>query len=345
MALSVEDTKPRLIYDARPLNKFCKQVPVSMDTVVRVANVATEECFMTYLDDLSAFHHTLLRPSSWPLFGFTHRGVDYCWCVLPFGFKESPWEYDTLSEAKAAFIRSKGIPALAYLDDSWLSNHVATQGLPARHQWLAAGEATHVAMFVSFISGCFLSVKKGDVRPTRLEQYLGILCDLDTATFRVPPDKLDKLQQLVTVALDGEGTSFRTLQRIAGKFMSMTVAIRPASLWTRAMFSTLAALEKSGLSRIDLTSEARGDLASTSHEGPWQRARHFTAALTEEASDASSVEWGGFVMSFGNPFKAGGVFPLDWLNKHINKKEMYALYHLLRQVCHGAMRLCARPKC
>ena len=343
MALSVEETKPRLIYDARPLNKFCKQVPFSMDTVVRVANVASEGCYMTSLDDLSAFHHILLRPSSWPLFGFTHRGVDYCWCVLPFGFKESPWVYHTLSEAKAAFIRSKGIPALAYLDDSWLSNHVATQGLPARDQWLAAGEATHVAMLVSFMSGCFLSVKKCDLRPTRLQQYLGILCDSDTATFRVPPDKLDKLRQLVTTALDGEGTSFRTLQRIAGKCMSMTVAIRPASLWTHAMFSTLAALEKSGLSRIDLTSEARGDLvgelrqwkglASTSHEGPWQRARHFMAALTEGASDASSVGWGGVVMSFGDPFKAGGVFPHDWLNKHINKNEMYAIYHLLRQVC------------
>ena len=72
--------------------------------------------------------------------------------------------------------------------------------------------------------------------------------------------------------------SFRTLQRIAGKFMSMTVAIRPASLWTHAVFSTLAAVEKSGLSRIDLTLDGSADLvgelkqwlgiSSTSHEGP-----------------------------------------------------------------------------
>lgn len=114
--------------------------------------------------------------------------------------------YHTFSEAKAAFIRSKGIPALACLDDSWLSNHVVTQGMPARDQWLAAGEATHVAMLVSFMGGCFLSVKKCDQRPTRLQQYLGILCDSDTATFRIPSEKLDKLRQLVTAALDGGGT-------------------------------------------------------------------------------------------------------------------------------------------
>ena len=39
---------------------------------------------MTSLDDASAFHHILLRPSSWTLFGFSYRGVDYVWCVLPF---------------------------------------------------------------------------------------------------------------------------------------------------------------------------------------------------------------------------------------------------------------------
>ena len=32
-------------------------------------------------------------------------------------------------------------------------------------------------------------------------------------------------------------------------------------------------------------------------------------------------------------FPAGGVFPPDWSKKHINQKEMYGLYHLLRQVC------------
>ena len=64
MALSVEETKPRLIYDARPLNKFLKHIPFSMDTVARVANVASEGCFMTSLDDSSAFHHIHPHPPS-----------------------------------------------------------------------------------------------------------------------------------------------------------------------------------------------------------------------------------------------------------------------------------------
>lgn len=60
-------------------------------------------------------------------------------------------------------------------------------------QWLAAAEATFVAMLVAFLCDAFLSIKKCDFKPTRLQKYLGIWCDSTTATFRVPQDKLGKL--------------------------------------------------------------------------------------------------------------------------------------------------------
>ena len=45
MALSVEEKKPRMIYDVRPLNKRVKKFPFSTDTVARVAIVATPGCY------------------------------------------------------------------------------------------------------------------------------------------------------------------------------------------------------------------------------------------------------------------------------------------------------------
>ena len=125
------------------------------------------------------------------------------WYVLPVRFCESPYVYHTLSEAKVGYLRLKGIPALAYLDDSWLSNFQSIHGEPARQQWLGAAEAVYVAMLVSFRRPCFLSAKKCDLRPTRIQRHLlGMLCDSDTATPRVPQDKLDKLQRLLRTALE-----------------------------------------------------------------------------------------------------------------------------------------------
>ena len=342
MALSVEVNKPRLIYDARPLNKLIRAIPFSMDGVATVGQIVAEGGFMTSLDDSSAFHHICLHPASWTLFGFSYEGVDYCFRVLPFGFSASPWVYHTLGDAKAAFLRSREIPALAYLDDALLSNFVATQGASRRAQWLAACEATHVGMLVAYFCGTFLSLKKCDLRPTTNQKYLGMWCDSDKAVFRIPQERLDKMHLALQRALDAQRVSFETLRSVAGQAMSMSVAIRPAALYTQAMFTMVAALEKSGAHDVDLALSSSADvlgefrhwltITTTTHEGPWQRARHFRAELTFGASDASSLAWGGVVYAVGE-FRAGGVFPPDWLPRHINRKEMYALYHLLLQLC------------
>lgn len=76
-AMSVEETKPRVIYDARPLHQRCQRIHFTLDTVPRGANVSSEGCFRGSSDEFSAFHHILLNPASWPLFGLEYRGVDY----------------------------------------------------------------------------------------------------------------------------------------------------------------------------------------------------------------------------------------------------------------------------
>ena len=87
------------------------------------------------------------------------------------------------------------------------------------------------------------------------------------------------------------------------------------------MFSALSTLKKSGLHRINLSNVEFGELrgkfcpwisvSSTSHEGPWQKVRHFTAALAGGATDASSTAWGGVVNVAVKTLRAGGVFPED----------------------------------
>ena len=152
------------------------------------------------------------------------------------------------------------LPAWAYLD-ARLSNFRASHGQAARQKRLATGETTHVAMLMSFLCSQFRLAKWCDFRPTRLQQYLGMLCDSDTATFQVPQGKRDKLQQLLRAALGAGQLSFFALWRITGKGMNMTtVATRPASRWKHAMFAVIADLEKSGSCTVDRTQDSRADL-------------------------------------------------------------------------------------
>ena len=144
-------------------------------------------------------------------------------------------------------------------------------------------------------------------------------------------------------ARNPSGGTVRTLRRIAGRYMDMTVAIRPASLWTHALFAVVADLDKSGLCSVDLTHDSRADLVgefkqwlsitTSSQEGPWQRARYFAVALAKGLSDTSLVARGGVVNTTSGTVPPGGVFPPDWWSNLINQNDMYALYHLLRQFC------------
>ena len=52
-------------------------------------------------------------------------------------------------------------------------------------------------------------------------------------------------------------------------------------------------------------------ITSTSHQGPWQKAHHLTAALTAGATDTSD-RVGGVVKASAVPFHAGGVFLQFW---------------------------------
>ena len=125
--------------------------------------------------------------------------------------------------------------------------------------------------------------------------------------------------------------------------MSMTVALRPVSLWTHAMFAVLADLEKSGLRIADLTRDSSADIlgANSSSGGicrlPRQRGRGSMRDTSRQARRARVV---GYVVrrmewcrehDLGHLPPRGRVFPPDWLSNHINQKDMHGLYHLLRQ--------------
>ena len=101
------------------------------------------------------------------------------------------------------------------------------------------------------------------------------------------------------------------------------------------MFSTLAALEKSGLSRIDLTLDSASNSSSGCVLRPLRtrcRGRgRATSRLPSPAGHRTRHPWGGggSWRCFRVPLRLGGVFPREWLNMHISKKDMFALYHLL----------------
>ena len=77
MPLSVEPSKLRLIYDARRLNTTCRHVCFFSDSGGSLAALRREGYYQGSFDDKSGFHHVLLYPASWTLFGAVWMGITY----------------------------------------------------------------------------------------------------------------------------------------------------------------------------------------------------------------------------------------------------------------------------
>ncbi|GAQ91057.1 Reverse transcriptase [Klebsormidium nitens] len=101
--------------------------------------------FMKDPEDRDAFReyvHVCLTDASEEYFGFEYEGYYYVYSTLSFGWKASPFIYNTLSGAVAQFFRRLGIRNLFYLDDSiYLPRYIPLAG-PLRSElteWLGLG--------------------------------------------------------------------------------------------------------------------------------------------------------------------------------------------------------------
>ena len=264
---------------------------------------------------------------------------------MPFGWNESPYVYQTVSGVRSQFLRSRGILVFTYIDDSWQCSPVAVCSSAPREQWLAAAAGLRLAVALSSCAGFFLNISKCGLVPKHSLRYLGLMCDSGRAVFRIPSVKLCRLRDLIRQVLAEGVVPLSTLEKIAGKCMSMKVDIRPASLWTHYMFEVICNVQYphhrfwQHRKRVSRTSglreklELRGGLTENSSEGPWYLAKHFSVVLTRVPADASALTWDG-VLSFASlVFQVGVNFGPQWIARDIHVKEIYALHDLLQAFC------------
>ena len=120
--LSVEPTKPRLIFDGRPPNLFGRRVALKLPAVGTIPQLCRFGDFQATFDHKSGYYHVSIHPSEYEYFGFEWDGMYYVLMVLPFGWCEAPFVYQTLSDAVAAYVANTyHIPLRMYIDDGWLN--------------------------------------------------------------------------------------------------------------------------------------------------------------------------------------------------------------------------------
>ena len=117
LPLTVESRKPRLCHDARFFNLYMQDKPFTLDSLRDLPRYVSRDSYQTVLDDKSGYNHILLSDDSLTFVAFQWGGCYFSYNTLPFGWKISPYVYDTTGLMATHFFCSIRIPCSLYIDD------------------------------------------------------------------------------------------------------------------------------------------------------------------------------------------------------------------------------------
>ena len=106
--------------------------PFSLETLVGVLRFVYPNSCMSKIDDKSGYDHILLSFDSQQYFGIEWQGWWLVGVTLLFGWKNSPFIYQTVGLGPTTFFRSLGIAFTLYIDDRLNEELFASKGFWSR---------------------------------------------------------------------------------------------------------------------------------------------------------------------------------------------------------------------
>lgn len=346
LPLSVEPSKPRLITDARYINLWTGLADFRLDTVGQIPGVFRADSYFCNYDHKSGYHHFDFVGDEQELFGFSIRGEYFVFASGCFGYSRMPEIYHITHMALLSFVqKSFSVPCLGYLDDS-LTGSLFDDRTDDLWRRGSARYAVMILAWVNFLTGYSISVRKSELQPTKVITWLGIVVDAAQNRFFIPADKRANLLSLIGVALDTKKMSIQQLESIAGKCMSLRLAVGEAAhVYTRAMFDTLVRVHQgrlwghrfvgksfpfdiSGMCRLIRALEIWQSFIRLFEGAPWMQSFHTEIRVQ---TDASGRRYGGVLKAPDGTtvLEVGQEFGHDELPLDIETKEAMGVVRTL----------------
>ena len=224
----------RCIYDMRYLNKYIKYKHFKLEGLPVVRDLLRRNDFMTKVDLQDAYLHCAIKQAHQRYLAFVDDNEEFwCFLVLPFGLTSAPRWFTKIMKEVMGFFRRCGIRLTIYFDDIVIFTEVVNGDFEAART--KARETHEYVVQVLRKLGWLISEKKNFPEPTHVLEILGLTINSHTMTISAPPKKVKKLKQKALKLLrTGESTP-RELASFLGYLNSLSQALLPERLRTRAL--------------------------------------------------------------------------------------------------------------
>jgi hypothetical protein len=179
--------KDRLILNGMSLNLFLEALPFKYEKLRDILGFTKEGSFLASWDMKSGYFHVPIHPAFWKYFCFQVGRTIFYFKVLSFEFAQACYVFTKVMQEPMYELRKLGIPMSSYIDDAYTAT--ATFNRCVRQSSLSA-------LFIEAL-GAFLELSKCKLKPEQLLKWLGFLIDTLEQSFKVGPEKLEKIKAIL----------------------------------------------------------------------------------------------------------------------------------------------------
>ena len=274
----------RLILNAMELNEYVPLWSVRYETLKTVPLVVAQGDWLFSIDFTDAYYQLLLDAASQKLVGasieFTQAQMleleaagllpeGLVWDRqaelvevavrprgLPMGFRNSCAVWTKTARVLTTLWRRKGFKLVHLLDDLLFSvTGTYEEACKVRDEVLADLDRL----------GILVNWGKSVLCPNKCTRFLGMLVNSQVFRFFIPPDKVEKMRDLVVSMADQPEASIRSIASIVGKVMSTQIAVPAVRIVSAGLYALIRP------------------------EGDWDRTEPVTESLVSEL--CGSVKW------------------------------------------------------
>ena len=222
------------IYNMRYLNKYIKYKHFKLKGLPVVRDLLRRNDFMTKVDLQDAYLHCAIKQAHQRYLAFVDDNEEFwCFLVLPFGLTSAPRWFTKIMKEVMGFFRRCGIRLTIYFDDIVIFTEVVNGDFEAART--KARETHEYVVQVLRKLGWLISEKKNFPEPTHVLEILGLTINSHTMTISAPPKKVKKLKQKALKLLRTGESIPRELASFLGYLNSLSQALLPERLRTRAL--------------------------------------------------------------------------------------------------------------
>ena len=306
----------RPIIDLSVLNRWVDVPSCKFETNRSVMQALRQGDWMVSVDLRDAYFQIPVHPESRKYLRFVWKGETYQFKVLCFGLSPAPQVFTRVFGAPAAFLHSRGIRLIRYLDD-WL--------ILADSRDRLLRDLRQVLLFCQDL-GISVNLAKSDLSPSQCPQYLGML--LDSRAMRAFPseDRVLRFTRRAKAFLEDPSPPAWRWEMLLGTMASLTHLVCGARLRMRPLQGCL----RSQWSRpTPSTFRVVPDLDSLEAVRWWLLSGRLTQGVSLSVpvpslhlwTDASLVGWG----AHSRDWQCSGLWGPAESRLHINVLELRAV--------------------